>query len=383
MDKIDVFKPLDEKKLSKLAKERNDWLNSGNDMLINTETHLSKLVKKMYPNEIAVLVKAVVSENDNFKSIVICTKNGEALPKFRAGQKIAVTIFIDDKNYTSPFSLSGNPVRAANGEYRILVKKSEDDFVSNYLFCEGKKDMEFTVSCPFGEFYYNSLRDEKNVIAIVSDTGIAPIMAMVQAIISGVENFKLILFYSEKYESDILFKEELMEYAESSDMIDVYFVLSADVKDGMMSGFVSLDKIKNVMLLNKTSFFISGGEGLLKYLDNELKDLKLPKKFIRYDSFLPRCNIKKAKKYILTIYIDGRKLEVPCYNNKTIMKSLFEAGISIPSKCGNGTCGLCTSELVLGEVKIVNDKRVKADKKFNYIHPCSTYPLSDICIIVR
>ena len=48
-----------------------------------------------------------------------------------------------------------------------------------------------------------------------------------------------------------------------------------------------------------------------------------------------------------------------------------------------GSCGFCKSELLSGEVKIVNDKRDSIDKKYNYIHPCCTYPLSDIKIIVR
>ena len=65
------------------------------------------------------------------------------------------------------------------------------------------------------------------------------------------------------------------------------------------------------------------------------------------------------------------------------MEAIVYGGIYIPSKCQNGSCGFCRSELVCGEVKIVNDKRTKADKKYNYIHPCTTYPLSDLEIIVR
>lgn len=65
------------------------------------------------------------------------------------------------------------------------------------------------------------------------------------------------------------------------------------------------------------------------------------------------------------------------------MQALEDSSIYIPSKCQVGICGLCRSELVFGEVRIVNDKRSKADKRYNYIHPCSTYPLSDIELIVR
>jgi ferredoxin len=65
------------------------------------------------------------------------------------------------------------------------------------------------------------------------------------------------------------------------------------------------------------------------------------------------------------------------------MQSLMDGGVYIPSRCHDGSCGYCRSELVFGEVKVINDKRTSAEKKYNYIHPCSTYPLSDIEIIVR
>ncbi len=383
MEKLDSLKNFDEKKLAKLGKERKEWLSSGEDKVIKGTTEINKLADSMFQEKIIVKVKAILKENENFKTIVLSSLEGQELPTFKAGQRIAVTITKNDKEYTSSFSLSSNPVRATNGEYQITFKYDENEAVSEYLFNEVKKDDIVVISGPFGDFYYSSLIDEENVIAIISDNGIAPIMAMAQSIISGIEDFNLTIFYSEKYESDLIFKEELLEYAESSNKIKVNFVLSSDVKEDMMNGFVSLDKIRKEYVEGKTSFFVAGSEGLLKYLDNELKSLKLPKKFIKYDSFLPRCNIKKTRKYNLTIYINDLKYEVPCYNNKTIINAIYEAGISIRSRCHNGTCGLCRSELVKGEVKIVNDKRIKADKTYNYIHPCSTYPLSDIEIVVR
>ncbi len=206
---------------------------------------------------------------------------------------------------------------------------------------------------------------------------------MGQAIISGIENFNLIIFYSEKHEKDLLFKKELLKFAELSNKIKVRFVLSVDKNENMQSGFVSLDKIKKDFVLGKTSIFIAGSEGLLKYLNNELKGLELPKKYIRYDNYLPRCNIKKVVQYKLTMYVNTEKIEIPCYNNKTIMQSIEDSGIYMLSKCGNGSCGFCHAELIFGDVKIVNDKRIKADKIYNYIHPCCTYPLSDVEIIVR
>ncbi len=382
-EKLSALKSFDEKKIKKMAVDREAWLNSGSDMIINPKYKTNMIAMEMNPYKILVAVKEIIEESDNFKTIVLNNLKGNELPLFRAGQKITVTVNINGINYTRPFSISSSPSSSLVGEYNITVRNNEEDIISSYLFNEVIEGDKLIISSPFGEFYYDTIRDETNVIAVVSDDGIIPIYSMIQSVIDGLENYNLFVFYSEKYDKDILFKKKLLEYNSLSNKVRINLVLSEEKIEGCLHGFVSLDKIKKYYEPENTSIFIAGSEGLLKYLDKELKDMKIPKKYIRYDSFLPRCNIRKVVQYNLGVYMNGEKYEIPCYNNKTIMKSIEESGLYIPSKCQNGSCGFCRSELVKGEVKIVNDKRTMADKRFNYIHPCSTYPKSDIEIIVR
>ncbi len=371
-----------EQRFKKIGIERQQWLNSGEDMLFDPEYEIHNLVKKEYNDHNDLIVRRIVKENDLFKTFVLGSTNKESLARFKAGQKIAVTFSIDDKYITRAFSIYSNVSEALDGEYRILVYNNPDDELLSTIFEKVKVGDKVISSSPFGDFYYNGIRDAKNVIAIVTETGIAPIYSMIQAIISKEENFNLTLFYSVKKYSDLLFVDELKEYDDKSDKIKVIYVLSEEEHEGCSVGYVTTDMIKKEMK-EFNSFFISGGEGLLKYLNKELEYFKLPKKYVRYDDYLPKCNIRKIAEYKLTIYINDEKYETKCYNNRTIMDSITESGIFIPSKCHNGSCGFCSSELVLGKVKIVNDKRSETLKENDYIHPCCTYPLSDIEIVVR
>ncbi|HIS17735.1 MAG TPA: 2Fe-2S iron-sulfur cluster binding domain-containing protein [Candidatus Coprovivens excrementavium] len=381
--KIKSLGIFDEQKFKKIGEERNNWLESGSDMILNNNSSKIKEMKdSITPSRIIVSVKKVLKENENYKTIVLTNQNDTKLPLFRAGQKIAITVNVDGVYYTKAYSISSSPARALMNEYCITIRNS-NEVVDHYLYENIKINEKFAISSPFGDFYYEPLRDEKNIIAIVSDEGIIPVYSMVQAVIDGSENYNITLFYSAKNESDLLFLDELKTYDSNSSKVRVIIVLSEEEKDGYLTGFVSSDKIKTSFREGETSFFIAGSEGLLKYLDKELEEFKLPKKFIRYNSYLPTCNIKRIVKYNLGVYIGEEKFDIPCYNNKTILTALEEGGIYIPSKCRDGSCGFCRSELVKGEVKVINDKRVNVDKKYNYIHPCSTYPMSDIEIIVR
>lgn len=372
---------LNDNTIKGISKKREEYLNSGEDTLINTNSYVERLKDKLYKEEIIVEVKSI----DNYKTykvITLSSLNEEELPIFKAGNKISLTIEVDNKYYSKAYTIVSSPNRSFNGIYKIVVRNSED-VIDKYLYSSVSIGERIIISSPFGEFYYNKLRDKNNVIAIVSGNGILPIMSMIYSLIDNIDDYKLTVFYTEKYFEDILFYEELVKINKMFKNININIVLSSEDKDGCIKGFVTKKMIKDIIKNNNYSFFLSGTEGMLKYLNKELESLKLPKKLIRYEDYLPVCNIKKVNTYKLTLLINNEKYEVPCYNNKTIIQSIYESGIYIPSKCSVGSCGFCKSELLSGEVKIVNDKRDILDIKYNYIHPCSTYPLSDIKIIVR
>ena len=372
---------LNDNTIKGISKKREEYLNSGEDTLINTNSYVERLRDKLYKEEIIVEVKNI-EDYKTYKVITLSSLNEEELPIFKAGNKISLTIEVDNKYYSKAYTIVSSPNRCFNGIYKIVVRNSED-VIDKYLYSSVSMGERIIISSPFGEFYYNKLRDKNSVIAIVSGNGILPIMSMIYSLIDNIDDYKLTVFYTEKYFEDILFYEELIKINKMFKNININIVLSSEDKDGCIKGFVTKKMIKEIIKNNNYSFFLSGTEGMLKYLNKELESLKLPKKLIRYEDYLPVCNIKKVNTYKLTLLINNEKYEVPCYNNKTIIQSIYESGIYIPSKCNVGSCGFCKSELLSGEVKIVNDKRDILDIKYNYIHPCSTYPLSDIKIIVR
>jgi len=69
-------------------------------------------------------------------------------------------------------------------------------------------------------------------------------------------------------------------------------------------------------------------------------------------------------------------------SEESVLVALERAGIKAPSKCRSGVCGYCRSRLIQGDVFIPEDTdgRRAQDKKSGYIHPCCSYPLSDMKI---
>lgn len=380
--KISSLSKLDLLKYKNLALDRTDWLLDGSGNLIGKNTSLEKLTNGLAINEEEVYIKNVIKETAICKTIVLKTKDEKKLPYFRAGQYITLTKIIDGKFITRPYTITSSLDDALKGEYRITVERVENGIMSTYLVEEAEVGEKFTISGPFGNFYYTKLRDNSNVIGLASGRGITPFFAMVNALEAHDEDFKLNLLYNCRRDEDIIFKKELLRLADELDNFNLKIILSDEEREEYLNGFITAELIKDLGI-SEFSIFACGYEGFLKYLNKELEQFKLPRKFIRYEEYLPKCNIKKVKKYSMTVRVGTAIKKSECYNNKTILESLEDAKIYVPSRCHTGKCGLCKTKLINGKVKVVNDKRNKVDEDENFIHPCCTYPMSDIEIRIK
>ena len=283
--KIELLDSLDENKFKKMANERKEWLEKGQDVLVNLDNYVNNYANYLEPKKIQVVVSRILSESSEYVTLVLRSLNGEPLPIFKSGQYTAVTLEIKGEYYTRPFVLTSNPSLSKDGEWRITFKNKSNDIAINYLFNKVLIGEKLYMSAPFGDFYYNPIRDGNKVLFLANSEGIIQAYAMAQAIISNSEIFDLTIYYSEKREFNLLFKDEFAMIVSKCPRIKIVYVLSDEEKEGYLTGFISFDKISKEIKDENVSIFISGNEGLLKYLNVELEKLSLPKKFIRYNSF--------------------------------------------------------------------------------------------------
>ena len=86
------------------------------------------------------------------------------------------------------------------------------------------------------------------------------------------------------------------------------------------------------------------------------------------------------KTFCLAVTIGGEAVEIPAKGAETVLVAMERANLAPPSKCRSGECGFCRSLLASGDVFVVpdGDGRRATDRKLGFIHPCSSYPLSDL-----
>ena len=170
-------------------------------------------------------------------------------------------------------------------------------------------------------------------------------------------------------------------------------MLSHEECDGCEKGFLTAELIRKYAPEGDYSVYVCGPKAMYSFLDQELPKLGLKARRIRKelpgeygdptgDAAYPKE--AAGKTYKVTVLIRGESQTVECRADQTLLDALEKAGIRAPSHCRSGECGWCHSRLVSGDVYIPEDTdgRRAADKKFGWIHPCCSYPLSDVTLDV-
>ena len=391
--KIGLIGKLDMLKFKNITKVRENEIQASPATPLPKVLTTNEKAKKHHPAKQDVVIADIRQNGADAKTIVFKTPDGSRLALYRAGQYVSVSVPIGDTVTTRSYSLCSSPELAKKGEYHITVKRDDAGFVSPYIQDNWKVGQAVTISGPQGHLYYEPLRDAKTVIALAGGSGITPFMGMAYAIRDGHEDFDLTIIFGSRTAEGIVYKKELDEVCAACDKLHVVHVLSDEEKEGYEHGFITAELIKKYAGEGEYSIFMCGPQAMYNFLDGEIAKLGLRRKFVRREMFgaikdpwnQPGYPAEaKGKTFKLKVIKYGEEFDVEASADEPLLVAIERAGISAPSRCRSGECGWCRSKLVSGKVFIPEktDGRRAADVDYNYVHPCASFPLSDIVIEV-
>ena len=383
---------------TKLVPERKKRIEKASSEPLTSDP-MNELASRIHPKNQYLIIREIRDETKStktFKLVPDPDSNTKELAYFRAGQYLSLKVDVNGIVITRPYSISSSPGDALNGFYEITIRKADDGFLTPYIWNNWKIDTKIVCSEPTGRFYYDNLRDLKKIIGIGGGSGITPFLSMAKQIVEEKLDITLTIIYGSSEEDDIIFYDELKELERKyPDKIKLIIVLSCEEVslEGCEQGFITADIIKKYVDVNNSSFFICGPQIMYDFVDKELEKLNLPLKRIRKEVYgeikeivnfpgFPKEVTEKTFK--IKVHIGNQIKEIPALATETITVAMERANLAPPSSCRSGECGICRSLLVAGDLFIcpINDGRRAADKKFNFFHPCSSYPISDLEIIV-
>ena len=337
-----------------------------------------------------------VIDRGHVKSFVIGPdpeRGTSSLAYFRAGQYVSILDRVGEAVVCKPYSICSAPQDALKGEnscYTVMIERNPDGFFSPHALDTWQPGKKLILSGPLGYFYYQPLRDARHVVALAGSSGITPFFSMAAAIADGTEDFDLTILYGSRTADSILLRDELDALVRRSNgRVRVIHVLSDEYREGFESGLITPELIRKYAPDQDYSVFICGPKAMYDYLHRELPKLGLPERRIRFelpgefgdpvnDPQYPRD--AAGRTFCVTVKERDKERIISCRSDQTLMQAIERAGIVIEADCRSGQCGWCQSRLLSGAVFVPQSResRQSAEIKYHRIHPCVTYPLSDI-----
>ncbi|MGD0856736.1 MAG: FAD-binding oxidoreductase, partial [Dehalococcoidia bacterium] len=345
-----------------------------------------RMLKKNHSNIISLSVQDIIEETTSTKTLRLQGVDGK-LPYFRAGQYLSLAVNINGVVTNRPYSISSTPGKPY---YDITVRRMQRGFVSSFLLDNVKKGDLLQASVPYGNFYYEPVFDTRNLVLLAGGSGITPFMSMLRESVSERSNLKMHLLYGSRLIEDVIFKSELESMDKRNSNITVDFIMSEPSKNWEgQCGFLDAGVIgKLVGTIGDKTFLICGPAEMYGLCEESLLSLGVKPRRIRKEVYGPPHDISQEPGWpghslsaVFNVLEERSGKQFQALTSEPLLVAMEKAALTIPSVCRSGECTACRTKLSRGEVfSPARIRRRCIDERSNYIHPCMSYPISDLSI---
>ena len=351
------------------------------DLLAQSEA----LVDALHPRSMRLRLIETVEETPTTQTLRFDRLDG-ALPPFRPGQYVSLTVEIGEVKTTRPYSISSRP---GAQHLDLTVKREPSGFVSPYLL-EQAPGWEVTTSGPAGSFVHEPLRDRGPVVLLSGGSGITPFMSMLRHFAAEGFPAPVHLIHGSREVDDVIFESEFTRLSARHDSFDALSVISRPPPGYTgPSGHLDADLIsQQVGDIAGASFFVCGPNGFIEHVVGQLRSLGAADHAIRRESFGPPKDVTKMPGWPDHVTAsDTFKVELvghdplPVRAGEPLLVALEREGQSVPALCRTGECADCRIKLLSGEVWSLPSAGVReADRARGFVHACVAYAVSDLSV---
>jgi len=387
MEILDWLK--DVRQHGKVSRRRESLRQPGQGVDYSDEQYrgaVDRAIERLHPARMQLRVTEIRQETASTKTFLFERTDGD-LPPFRAGQYVNLFVQIGAVRTSRPYSIASPP---GDGHLELTVRDKPDGFVAPYLLSQLQVGHELQSTGPAGSFYHEPLIDGDDLVFLAGGSGITPFAAMARDAAARDLPLRMHLLYGSRVPEDVIFGEELKQFADDREQFDYSLVIS-EPQDGYegLTGFLDAVCIRDAVgdVKGKT-FYLCGPNVMLGFCLDALAELGVPGHRIRRELYGPPADptadpawpegVRADAEFQVRIG-DGRS--IPARAGEPLLCSLERHSVVLPAVCRSGECSYCRTRLLSGEVFMPAHAGLReSDRRFGFIHPCVAYPLEDLTI---
>jgi ferredoxin-NADP reductase len=334
------------------------------------------------------IVSAIADLGAGAKCYTLASATGAALASFESGSSIPVFTEIAGSLIEQDYSLASSPRQAENGTYELVVKPDAGGYVSTHLAKTWQPGSRVILGMPRETELHRLLHRASKLVAIAGGMGVIPFRSMAKALAEGDIDTELTLFCCADGPEDLLFQDEWRQLeAQAGGALNVVPVFTGRQIDGCERGPITRDMLARHADLSQSCLYVCGPGPLVTAMSKELAPLGLPRQRLRLafsgDTEFKRRGSSGAT-HQLTVRMGGDTFTALAREDETILTALEKAGLKPAANCRSSICGFCSSILVSGSYILATDEQGERtmDVRFGTLHPCCSYPRSDMEMVV-
>jgi ring-1,2-phenylacetyl-CoA epoxidase subunit PaaE len=320
------------------------------------------------------------------------------------GQYTTLKLLINGHQVNRSYSFCSSAYM--NEHHTIAVKRVAGGVGSNFINDNLKAGVEVEVMEPMGKFSPQlNTANAKHYVLFGGGSGITPVLSILKSALVAEPNSKITLFYGNRNESSIIFKEKIEQLAtQYADRLKVVYIFDAPENTSHpYSGFVVKDMALRLLRENtnlsfqNAEFFICGPTPMMKEVESALAVLGIPKEKVHIEYFTAKAEEDRQAADVgttssteepftgtatVTIIYDGNTRELKVKEKETILEAALDAGYDPPYSCMVAACCTCRAKLLEGKVEM-DDRESLTDAEIakGYVLTCQSHPKSNKVVL--
>lgn len=345
-----------------------------------------------------LVCRAVIKETHDVRSFVLASVVPTTLD-FAPGQYLTLTLDVAGAQLSRCYTISSSPHPAARTDdtVTITVKRVPGGPVSNHLHDRFGVGDTVVATGPLGVFSHTH-HPAARYLMLSAGSGITPSMSMLRTLALAGEPLDVVFVHHARTPADLVFRAELEALAAAVPGVRVEFVCEADGPGpeawAGRRGRLDLATVREVVPdAAEREVFTCGPAPYMAVARQVLALVGADPARCHEESFVlgagapvvpaPAPGTGEGAGAGTAFAVEFRRSgrTVSCPVGTSLLAAAAEAGLSLPSSCGEGVCGTCKTDLLEGSVDMqaaggIRPREVAAGK----VLLCCSTPESDLTL---
>tara|TARA_Y100001978_G_scaffold124133_1_gene110752 strand:- start:216 stop:1283 length:1068 start_codon:yes stop_codon:yes gene_type:complete len=313
--------------------------------------------------------------------------------EFSPGQYLTLKLEVNNEECRRSYSICSS----SDEDITVAVKKVENGIVSTYLNEVLNVNDKIDVMTPEGNFTLQPEQTNKRkFVGFAAGSGITPIMSMIKQLKMDEVESSFTLFYSNKTDNDVIFKDTLEELA--GDKLNVNYIYSRQkINNPLFEGRISKSKATELIkadlsCLNADAFYLCGPEEMIFNVKAALEEFGVLDTKIKFELFttpvlmaekqetqeVQEINEEFDGDAIVTVICDDEEVEFNLNKDgDSILDAAMDNDLDVPFSCKGAVCCTCKAKVTEGKVIMdANYALSEQEVEDGFVLTCQAHPAS-------